>query len=510
MPDTRSPTGRPGFFEQNPRLLLAGMAVLFLMAGAVRLYRLNAPGGIAPSRDYMSAILARSLYFEHTDSVDAWRKEVAYATRRNQPVLEPPVTEFLVSLLYRAVDGEHLWLARLLTCSFWLIGAVFVFKIAERVVSTEAAVSATAYYLFLPMSILLSRSFQPESLMMLLFLISLFSAIRYYEEPSDSRLVTAACLSGLTLLCRPLVLFPLFGAFTALALSQEGGCRRLIDRRFLIYIAVSLFPPVLYYGYGILGAGYLRWNVEASFRLSLLLHREFWVGWLQLAGHGVGYTAIIGALLGASMLHKGLPRTLVIGLGVGYVVFGLVFTLHIHTHAYYHAMLIPIVAISFGPLVTLIANRLRQASDGWYWRLAIVGTLGLAVSFSFLEVREWLGSQLFEGVETAQEIGKIVNHSSQVVWLAGAYGVQLQYNGELTGAYWPRKISYWLYRGADERELSIDERLDALGFSPEYFVITAFDEFSEHHADLKEFLADNCVLVAENTRYLVYGTCTER
>jgi 4-amino-4-deoxy-L-arabinose transferase-like glycosyltransferase len=305
------------------------------------------------------------------------------------------------------------------------------YKIVARVVSTEAAILGTAYYLFVPLSILLSRSFQPDSLMMMSFLLSLFAVVRYYQEPSDFRLVTAACISGLTLLCRPLVLFPLLGAFTALALGQNGAWKRVIDGRFLIFMAISLLPPVLYYGYGTFIADFLHQQVDVSFRPYLLLRREFWMGWLDLAVNALGYTALIAALLGASMLRKGLPRALVVGLGLGYVVFGLVYTMHIHTHGYYHAVLIP------------------------------------------------------------------------------KYGLPLQYYGELTGAYWPRRITYWLYRRADERELSIQQRLDALVFSPEYFVIIDFNEFSTHHADLKEFLADNCVLVAESHQHLIYGACTE-
>jgi hypothetical protein len=505
-PSPESPTGGLDFFERKPRVTLLVMVALFLIACAVRLYKLRAPG-LLIDRDYTSAILARSFYFDHTESVQEWRKEIAHTTRTNQPILEPPVTEFLVSLLYRAVDGEHLWMARLLTSSFWLVGGIFLYKIAKRLVSTDAAVFGTAYYLFVPLSITLSRSFQPDSLMMMLFLISLFTLIRYYEEPSRFRLVTTASLSGLTLLYRPLVMFPLLGAFTALAL-HKGGWKRLVDRRFPIFPAISLLPAILYYGYGTFVAGFLRSQVEMSFRPYLLARHEFWMGWLTCIGWAVGYAAPIGALLGVPMLRKGWPRSLVVGLGIGYVMFGLVFTMHIHTHVYYQAVLISIIAISLGPLVTLIANRFRRASDRWYWWLAVAGAVVLAASSTFLAVRRQLGSQVFESVETAREIGEIVHHSSRVVFLARYYGMPLQCNGELTGAYWPRRITYYLYRRG-EPELSIKQRLDALGFWPEYFVITDFDEFESNHPDLKAYLADSCVLVAKNDRYLIYNACTQ-
>ncbi len=506
LPAPESSTADQGLFDRRPRLLAISLVVLFLMAGAIRFYRLQAPG-LLIDRDYMSAIYARSFYFAHTDSVEPWRKVVALATSKNQPVREPPVTEFLVSLLYRAAGGERIWLARLLTSSFWLIGGVFVYRIAQRVATTDAAVFAATYYLFVPLGITLSRSFQPDALMMLTFLVSLLSIVRYYERPTVGRLLIATALSSLTVLHRPLVLFPLLGAFTAMTLSEGFDWKRVIDGRLPAFAAISLVPAVLYYGYGVLGAGVLRPQVQMSFRPYLLSEREYWMGWLYLANHAVGSWPIIGAVIGLPMLRKGLPRALLAGLGAGYVAFGLVFTQHIHTHDYYQAMLIPIVAIALGPLVVLVAGRLRQAPGRWTKRLVVAGALGLALAFSFLEVRAQVGSQVFESAETAREIGGIVNHSNRVVYLARYYGQPLQYNGELTGAYWPRSITYYLNR-RDEPELSIQQRLDALGFVPEYFVITDFSEYTKNHGDLQEYLTEYCALVADNARYLIYKDCT--
>jgi hypothetical protein len=495
---------QPGFFDQRPKLIAVTILVLIALACMVRIYKIHVPG-LLPDRDFRSAIFARDFYFEKTDDVEAWRKDIAHKTRQNQPILEPPVTEFLVSLIYRAVGSEQLWIARLLTSSFWLVGGVFLFAIIKTVVSTDAAVFGLAYYLFNPLSVLLSRSFQPDSLMMMMFLLCLLLILKYYQDPSCFRFMMAAIISGLTLLCRPLVLFTIFGAFTSLAIHKKGTWKRFIDRHYLTFIAVSLLPNVLYYGYGILGAEFLRSQADMSFRPWLLFYKVFWKGWLDLAILAVGYTALTGALLGMPMLQKGLPKALVVGLGIGYIVFGLVFNQHIHTHGYYHSQLIPIVAISFGPAVILISNKLKAACNKWYGWLPVIVFLLLGMLFTMQQVRNRVGSARFESKEVAREIGEIVNHSTRTVWLAPMYGVPLQYYGELTGAYWPRRINYWLYRLPGERELSIEERLNALDFSPEYFVIIDFHEFNKHHSDLKEFLKINYSLIAGSDKYLIYG-----
>jgi 4-amino-4-deoxy-L-arabinose transferase-like glycosyltransferase len=491
--------------NDRPWMLLAILIVLYFLAAAIRLYRIQEQPGMLIDRDYTSSILARDFFFQQSDNVPVWRKELAHVLKQKQRRLEPPVTEFLVSLLYRAAGGEHVWLARMLTSLFWLMGGVFLYKLANMIIGTEAAVFATVYYLFVPSGILISRSFQPDALMMLTFLASLFGIVKYYQQPSWANLAVAAAVTGLTLVHRPLVLFALLAAFSALAIAQRGIWKGLFHRQAATFFVISLLPTALYYGYGVFIADFMRWQVETSFRPYLLLHSRFWVGWLSGLLAIMGTTALVGALVGLPILRRGLSRVLLVGLGIGYVAFGLLFTVHIHTHSYYHAQLIPIIAIPLGAMVAFIVNWLRATWKGYWWLPAIAG-LALVMFSGFQEVRGQLGKRVFESKEVAREIGELVGHSKHVVFLARYYGLPLQYNGELTGSYWPRSMTYRLYRSPDHNR-SIEDRLKALGFIPEYFVITDFTEFSRHHTDLKEYLTQSCSALAETPQYLLYHSC---
>jgi hypothetical protein len=132
---------------------------------------------------------------------------------------------------------------------------------------------------------------------------------------------------------------------------------------------------------------------------------------------------------------------------------------------------------------------------------------GIVAGVWGIEVRTALSSQTFESPTVAAEIGARVNHSDRVVFLSPFYGLPLQYLGEFTGAYWPRRIEYWLYRRKGERELSVSERLAALGFEPEYFVVTHFREYANHHDDLRTFLEQRCEALAVTAAYRIYGRC---
>jgi hypothetical protein len=484
---------------------------LFLGAIGIRFYHFQEPSGmLLADREYRSALIARGYCFESTNSIPEWRRKVAVINKEREGLLEPPIMELLVSWVYRIVDGEYLWIARIFSSMFWLAGGLFLFHIAKRIASLEASVLVTAYYLFVPLGIFASRSFQPDALMIMLFLCGILLICRYAEQPSMLRLVTAASVSGLTLLIRPLVLFALFGAFISLAVRRKGARNGLVDSQFLIFMIVGLLPAALFYGYGIFIVGFLRWKVETSFMPHLLLHLKFWNDWLLLAVEGVGSAALLGGLLGVPILRQGLPRALLLGLWAGYFVFGLVFTFHAHTHGYYHLQLIPIVALSFSPLIDLLKNEFRQASVRWYGFVPAISAVLVAALFTLHELRRGLSYPRFESKKVAWEIGETVGHSTDVAYLAPHYGNPLEYYGELSGSYWPRRwLNSPLYRRPDERELSIEDRFRDLGISPKYFIVTDLSEFNEHHRDLKEFLTRSASLIAQDDEYLVYRLCAK-
>ncbi len=489
---------------------LAVVATLLAGAAAIRSYRLQVPG-LLPDREYHAATLARADYFQTAAAIPEWRREMAQINAQREEVLEPPILEALVASLYRVAGGEYLWIARLLSATFWLAGAVFLTGLANRLTSFNSAVISTAYFLFVPLGVLTSRSFQPDALMMMLFLMSLFLLVRYHDQPTRGNLVAAAAVAGLALLVRPLVLFTLWGAALAAAASGKSARRSTSVWHGLAFAVISLLPALLYYGYFILISGVMRWKVETSFMPHLLLQPFFWKEWLLLAVDGVGLMALAAGLLGVAMLSKGFPRSLVVALWAGYAVFGLAFNFHIHTHGYYQLQLIPIVALSFGPLVDLSLERLRRVCTPWYWWFPVVGGMALIFVFGVREVRGRLVRPNFESEAVSGSIGAAVGHSSRVVYLSPFYGRPLKYYAEIAGDYWPRPFMYWLYGLPGGRAISLEERFQELDFVPEYFVITNFREYEAHHADLRDFLTNNCRLVAQTDDYLIYEieACTQ-
>ena len=481
------------------------LIIMFLVATLVRLDEIRAPGHLL-DREYTSAIFARAYYFTNNNAVEEWRRDIAITTKNQQPVLEPPVLEYIVSLIYRLMGREDFVYSRYVTNAFWIIGGIFMFLISRKLLSVDEAIFATVYYLFVPMGIIISRSFQPDSLMMMLFLISLYLLVLYFDTPTTKRLFFAAILNGITLLLRPLVIFAIFCAFLAFSIHRNQKWKRIIDTPLIIFSTVSLLPATLYYGYGILFAGFMRWKVATSFMPYLLVKKDFWLGWFDNVVNIAEFMPLFLAVLGFFLIKDKKLRYLIIGFVISFMLFSVAFTYHIHTHPYYHIQLFPIVGLCLAPLVINIVQSLKQTT-GKSWWIPVIGVFLFASFIGYREVRGSLYQARLEDPKMAWNIGQAIRHSPKTVFVSFYYGVPLEYYGEFGGAPWPVNIEDPFYRRPGEQELSVQERLDALGFTPEYFVITNFNLFDRKHQDLKVYLEKNCSVHSQSDSYLVYANC---
>src|SRR5687767_6824086 len=140
-------SSQPQLLNANSHWFRVFLIVMFLLAALIRRDEIRAPG-FAPTREYTSAIIARAFYYAGNENIVPWRQTIAAKLKNQQPILEPPLTEYLVSLSYRIFGNEEIFYARYFTGMFWLIGGIFMYKITRTLLSADAALFATAYYLF--------------------------------------------------------------------------------------------------------------------------------------------------------------------------------------------------------------------------------------------------------------------------------------------------------------------------------------------------------------------------
>ncbi|HLO28386.1 MAG TPA: glycosyltransferase family 39 protein, partial [Anaerolineales bacterium] len=298
------------------RLFLIGF--LFITAFAIRLYRINTPPmDFHATRQYRSLIIARAYYFNSLTSIPAWEKQVASFSQHKEGILEPPILEFIVSLGYRILGGEHIWLPRLLSSLFWLIGGYFLYLIGEKIADADTALFAIAFYLFLPFAVVASRTFQPDPLMIMLMLASVWAILRYYDIPSNYRLMIASVISALAFIVKPGSVFVIVSTFLVLGIFKQGIRPAVLNRAFLTFIVITVTPTALIYLYGTFNGSFLVNEAEKTLLPQLWISLFFWRGWITNIDSTVGFIPLIVALFGLLMFRQGLPRTLMLGLWIG-------------------------------------------------------------------------------------------------------------------------------------------------------------------------------------------------
>jgi Dolichyl-phosphate-mannose-protein mannosyltransferase len=523
---TKEASNTSSFRHEPPvRLLLLG--TLFVGAFCLRLYRIGEPlFDFVAVRQYHSALLARGFH--------EWLLTGDLKTLPSDGIIEPPILDFLASLAYMSTGGEHLWIPRVLSASFWMIGGVFLYLIARKIVSPNAACFAVAFFLLEPAVVLPSRAFMPDPLMIMMLVISVYTILRYHEQPSTGRLVVAGVASSLALFVKPgICLFQILGALVVPMLYRNGQTRTLKSVHLVLFTMLSLVPVGLYYVYGRVIRGFLDGQVQGKVVPHYLLESYFWRGWLQQIESMVGLIVFLGAILGVMLLRPGLPRTLMAGLWGGYFLFGLVFTYHIHTHDYYSLQFVPVIALSLGSLCDAVERHTAEGILPYLGRMGLLGLIFLVVVVTVVEQRPTIegiayqasGEKPFPGrlkgtalvadyqarAEIYKDIGNIVGHSSSTIYSAPDFGVPLRYHGRIDGEYWPTPgmLAWWQSRGRESKQLggasSRRELFDQWysEASPNYFIVIRSEGWGEDRM-LRRLLKSHFIEVTRNRYYLIF------
>jgi hypothetical protein len=450
------------------RILLLGLLVAALL---VRVYRLTEPPlDFHQMRQYIGATVARDFYFTGNDAIAADRRDLAHFTKEHTELLEPQVLPTLATWGYRLAGGERLWIPRLISALSWLLGGIFLWRIASRAVGPTAALCALTFFLFMPYAIMASRTFQPDALAWMLTLWAVWRLLRHAEEPTSGNLIFAVAVTLAGMVVRPMCILFVFPVFFFLQWERRGFWRGAFHWQTWLMALVPLLPPAAFYLYGLSRGEFIRDHSSFTFMPKLFRESYYWLGWADKIGRTVGWLPALAGLASAVWLARGKFRTLLLGLWAGYLCYGLIFNYHIHTHDYYSMPLIPIVALSLAPLAEILFARLARL---WAQRrgalvgataLVLVGALAVAVVGKKVlrghvsraqkdllkqsgalvgfnkKILSFLGrdDQFFHHqIKDFVEIGAAVGHSRRTILLSEDYGKALIYHGELFGVCWP-------------------------------------------------------------------------
>ena len=490
------------------------LALIFFAALAIRLYDLtDLPLDFHPTRQLVSFIKARGLYYEtQPDGVSTWKLETAIRMAKLKADVEPVVFEHLVAFTYR-FTGEQLWVARVYSSLFWLMGGIFLFLLAREFVSFEGAFVATTYYLIFPYAIISSRSFQPDPLMVMLTLSFWWIFARWCtltsSTPPERRgglwmhALLAGLLGGLAIFIKFSAAFFVIGGALGLALSRFTFRDMLRNVQVWILAVLGALPASLYLVYGIFIRGDLGSQFKGRFVPALLLSPYNYLQWETKASMAAGGIFIMLGLLGFFLVKDMRLRIFLFGLWASYILFGLFFDYHIATHDYYHLPFIPIVGLSLASLGDWFFARLAETTVQ-RWMKGVVYVILIYGLFSVIwDVRNQMKAVDYRPEAAMwEQIGEQFDDATRVIALTQDYGSRLQYWGWRTASTWPYvgDVGYANMRGG---VFSFDDLFNQYSSKMHYFLVTDFDEFNRQ-PELKERLISSYPVSFQGNGYLIF------
>ena len=496
---------------------ILAIITLFALGLGLRVLDLTDPPlDFHATRQLHAAVIARGMYYQMLPSADPALRDQAILLWRVQEVFEPPIFERLVALTYLLAGGEYLWLARLYSTLFWLVGGAALFALARRmlavqntttpvqtIVSIGGALTALAYYLVVPYGVTASRSFQPDPMMVMWILLTAYTLFRWGENPTWKWTVLSGVFGGLAILTKVVAAFPVLAVLLAIALTTRGRLKMLKEPKVWVMIGLMVISPAVYYLLTIMPRSEGMASGILPLTLKLLRNPKFYTSWFSLLGGIVSLPLAVLGLMGTILLPvKG--RALMMGLWVGFGMYGLTFAYPISTHDYYNLPLIPIVALSLAVVGAWMIG--KAAEQPPFWKIVFVVAAIFAIGYpAWLARSALLGSNYRSEIMGWQKMGAELPNDGPIIALSHDYGNRLQYYAWRLTTYWPTVADIDL-SALQGDTLSADNFLQYFESKiqgSKYFLITLIGELNAQPM-LKSMLYDHYTLLTEGEGYILF------
>ncbi len=491
-------------FGQSRILLYTCLLILFALGIGFRLLNLtNPPLDIHAWRQLGSATFARGLYYQMSPNADPQIRQQAIQLAAATGHDEPTITETLVALSYFVAGGEYLWISRLWTTLFWMIGGAALFSLVRRMTSVDGAMMALGYYLLLPFGNTTTRCFLPEPLMVMWIILALFALYRWVESQTWKWTIIAGVLAGLAVLTKVFAVFPLAPVIVLVNLSAFGFRRTVTNLKFWVMVALAGVIPAAYYIFPDpqSGGGYLGFWVLPF--LGRLKDITFYISWLHHLNGDFNLAIVLMAIASTFLLEKRW-RAMCLGLWIGYGLLGAAVPELIYSHMYYNLPLVAIIAISLGPISALVLGKISE--QGRLWRILFFGVALVGVGYSvFMSRKEVVAADYRAEPEKWRELAaKIPNVLT--VGITEDYGMELNYYGWKFSIPYPYSFDQDMGRMAghefDVNADNLDYFKNHVGDSG-FFVITMLDEL-DAQPYLKKILYDNYPIYDQGDWYIIF------
>ena len=495
------PDQRP-FFAPTEFWRVVIVAVILATGMITRFFDLTDPPlDYAIDRQLRSAMIARALYYESLDSVPAWQLDVAQGMRGQHGLIEPEIIEHLTAATYSIVGGEYVWIARIYSSLFWVLGGLALYSLARGMVSDDGAVIALIYYLFAPFGLVASRTFQPDPLMTAMIITAWMAFYHWYRTASWKWTLLSGLAAGAALYIKSTSIFFLFFGMAIVVLTRKRILDTIKDIQVWVISLLAGIPILAYYIYGLFISGHLEGQFSGRFFPEMWKDVDFYIQWMKaistVSGH---FIVLLIGLAGLFMMKKKRDLYFLLGIWVSYIIYGMAFSYHITTHKYYTLPMIPLLSITLGVVADRLIGWFRQKRLSflvWAGTVLLV-IIGMSGGYYLLTKKDYRDEPPYY-----QKVANFVDPEDRIVALSQNYAYRLAYFGWRIVIPWtgPADLAYIEFRGIEMDPFV--ERFSTYRNNFDYFIITNMGEFRRQE-DLFKELSDHYPVHAEGGGYIIF------
>ena len=482
-----------------------GIPVLFVfgLGFAVRMVGLTQPPlDFHATRQLHSAEIARGMYYQDLPSAPAWQRDFAVTGQLRRGVIEPQVMESLAAWSFGLLGGEELWVPRVLSSAFWVVGALFVYLTIRRWAGRVGGVAGAGFMLFAWYPVQASRAFMPDPLMVCLMAGTLWAGVGWASaRRSDAHAwgwaVATGLLAGSAVFVKPMAIYML-GLFLALLVLGALGWRVVRSAQVWLMACLALAPLTAYVVSAHL-AGHDPLGLGSRFFPELWGQPEFYLDWATMVDTVLGSGWLAAGVIGLLVIPLRPALLGVVGWWLGYVALGFTVSHHMSTHDYYSLPLTPVVALGIGALMGVAWRALPRSGRVLRALTALTVMVAILVAAAGAAVRLSADNGYGPQVTRWRLLGTLFAPTDQIVGLNHYYGHLFTYYGWRSYTWWPTTFdralmpetndfpSYWVTRTA----------------GMDYFLLTDFGQW-DAQPDVREHVLQHCTVVSRTNWYVIF------
>ncbi|GAB4343936.1 MAG: hypothetical protein Kow0037_32370 [Calditrichia bacterium] len=183
--------------------------------------------------------------------------------------MEFPLFPYLIALLYKLLGYNEIY-GYLISFVFSLLTLLLFIQLARDLLPEEGAFWAALAFSVSPLVVYISNTLQPEGMMLLFYLGSVWSFLRWRKRQSTGWLLLSAAITALAILAKANAAH--IGLFFLLYLWLQKGKRFLGEKEIYAFGLLALLPGILWYAHA--HQFYLEYGK------SLGASNEYhWIGW---------------------------------------------------------------------------------------------------------------------------------------------------------------------------------------------------------------------------------------